>query len=252
VISSSALLGNLPPGLRQELTKEFEKITRNYREHRWEATELDGGRFCEIVYSILNGYLDNGNFPPKSSKPRDFKSACAGLEGYPKTFPDSARITIPRVLVGLYDIRNRRGVGHVGGDVDANHMDATFALHTAQWIMAELVRIFHSTDTTTATRAVDSLVDRTTPLIWEIDGSLRILRTDLTLSDSTLLLLHSSATGMLDKDLASHLEQPRLSNYKRVLHQLHSARKIEYDNSSGKVNISPLGVSEVESRILTI
>src|SRR5581483_6944196 len=125
-------LGHLPQGLRDELVEEFSKITRNYRENRWEAAELDGGRFCEIVYCILAGYLQGGNYPLKASKPANFEGACQNLRNAPATYPTSVRLTIPRVLIGLYDIRNRRGVGHVGGDVNANHMDATFVLHAAQ------------------------------------------------------------------------------------------------------------------------
>ena len=42
--------------------KEFNKILRNFRERRWEPAELDGGKLCEIVYSILRGHVD-GSFP---------------------------------------------------------------------------------------------------------------------------------------------------------------------------------------------
>ena len=35
---------------------------------------------------------------------------------------------------------NNRNVGHVGGDVDPNHMDATGVLAQCNWVMGELVR----------------------------------------------------------------------------------------------------------------
>jgi hypothetical protein len=62
------------PGLRTELLQEFGKITRNYRENRWEAAELNGGRFCEIVYTILDGYLDGHRYAAAASKPKDMMS----------------------------------------------------------------------------------------------------------------------------------------------------------------------------------
>lgn len=248
-LDPSQALGHLPKGLRDELVEEFGKITRNYRERRWEAAELDGGRFSEIVYTILAGHLDGGNYPARASKPQDFKRACEQLA--PKTaYPKSARLTIPRVLVALYDIRNQRGVGHVGGDVNANHMDATFVLHTTQWVMAELVRLFHSTDIKAATAVADALVDRTMPLIWEVGGVTRILDPDMPLGDGTLILLHASPQGRTDKSLAESLEQNRLSDYRRVLNRLHNKRLIEYCRNTGLAVISPLGVDEVERRIL--
>lgn len=57
--------------------------------------------------------------------------------------------------------------------------------------------------------------------------------------------------GLTDKSLAESLEQDRLSNYKRVLTRLHQSRQIEYDRQSGSAVISPLGVQEVEEKILT-
>lgn len=250
-LDPSTALGHLPKTLRDELVEEFGKITRNYRERRWEAAELDGGRFCEIVFTILAGHLDGDAYPAKASKPSRFRDACDALGQKPRSYSDSARLIIPRTLVGLYDVRNRRGVGHVGGEVNANHMDATFVLHTTQWVMAELVRMFHSTDIKAATTVVDALVDRTVPLLWEVGGVTRILDPAMSLADGTLLLLHASPQGLTDTSLAESLEQERLSNYKRVLTRLHQSRQIEYNRKSGLAVISPLGVQEVEERILT-
>lgn len=243
-------LGDLPVGLRDELLAEFDKITTNYRERRWEAAELNGGRFCEVVYSILKGIID-GQFPASASKPPRFPDACKDLEKAPKTqAPQSVRVGIPRVLTGLYEIRNNRGVGHVGGDVDANHMDATFVLHAVQWVMAELVRLFHRTDTNTAAAVVDNLVDRTVPLLWQVGDVTRVLDTSLSLQDQTLLLLYSARDGLPDRDLARSLEQDRLPNYRRVLARLHGSRLAEYSQPSGVVRLSPKGIKDVEERLL--
>jgi hypothetical protein len=155
------------------------------------------------------------------------------------------------VLVALYQIRNNRGVGHVGGDVDANQMDAAYVLHSVQWVMAELVRIYHQTDVKTATDTVGALVDRTVPIIWEIGEVRRLLDTSLSLTDGTLVLAYSAPSGVSETRLAKDLEQDRISNYRRVLERLHSARKIEYTKVNGWVVISPMGIREVEERLLT-
>jgi hypothetical protein len=128
-------------------------------------------------------------------------------------------------------------------------MDATFVLHAVQWITAELVRLFHSTDTPTATAIVDALVDRTLPIIWTVGGTKRILATGLPLARQTLLLLYSEPTGRLDATLAQDLEQSRLANYKRVLRTLHGERLVEYGDD-GVVLISPKGSKRVEEELL--
>jgi hypothetical protein len=251
MIERDKALMHLPEPLRGELFDEFDKISRNYRERRWEASELDGGRFSEVVYSILSGYF-TGTYPATAQKPNRFKDACETFSSstYPKAnFLHSARVTIPRVLVSLYEIRNNRGVGHVGGDVDSNHMDSEYVLHSAQWVMAELVRIFHGTTVAEATATVDALVERTTPDIWLVGSAKRVLDTSLSLSDKTLLLLYSTTNSVADRTLADWLEQERLGNYKRVLGTLHQKKFVEYatDNT---VTISPLGIADVESRLL--
>lgn len=197
---------------------EYEKIIRNYRENRWEAAELDGGRLCEVVYTILHGHLNVNQFAAHASKPNRFDDACAQLGAMPRTAgSDSARLTIPRILIGLYNLRNRRGVGHVGGDVSANHMDATYVLHAAQWIMAELVRMFHDVSIEEATAVVDALVDRTVPVLWKVGEVTRILDPTVPLADGTLLLLYSQVQSVHETDLAKSLEQGKLRQPRQVL-----------------------------------
>lgn len=248
-IDPSNVLGLLPNGLRTELMEEFNKIVKNYKERRWEAQNLDGGKLCEITYTILEGYTNGGNYAPRATKPRAFEGACKTLENR-TSYPDSARLTIPRVLVSLYEIRNRRGVGHVGGDVDANHMDAEFVLAAAKWIIAELIRLFHNVDVQAATEVVESLLDRILPLIWEVDGVKRVLNRNLSLADQTLLLLYSNPGPLHEKMLAEYLEQSRLQNYRRVLEKLHQSRIVEWNKLNGIVTISPVGSKEVEDRLL--
>jgi hypothetical protein len=248
-LDASTVLGQLPTGLRSELLAEFAKIVQNYREHRWEAQNLDGGRLCEVAYTVLESFTSGGNYPDKASKPRNFENACKALENR-TSYPDSARLTIPRVLVALYEIRNRRGVGHVGGDVDANHMDAEFVLAAAKWILAEFIRLFHNTDIRTATVVVDALVDRTIPIIWDVDDVRRVLKPALPLADQTLLLLYSDPAPINEKLLAKYVEQDRIANYRRVLDRLHDARMLEWNRDSGLVTLGPLGRQEVEDRLL--
>ena len=144
---SGPLLGAIPAGLRKELTDQFDKIVENFRLQKWEASELNAGKFCEVVYSILKGLAD-GKYPSKATKSRNMVIACAALESaMPATEPRGLRIQIPRMLVALYEIRNNRNVGHVGGDVDPDHMDAVCVLAMCRWIMAELVRVFHNVST---------------------------------------------------------------------------------------------------------
>ena len=97
-------------------------------------------------------------------------SACRALENQPaapsRVGDRSLRILIPRMLVALYEIRSNRGVGHAGGDVEPNFMDATAVQAMARWVVAELIRIFHQASTDDAQAAVDAIVERNLTPVW--------------------------------------------------------------------------------------
>jgi hypothetical protein len=245
-----AIFATIPTGLRDSLIAAFNSIMKNFREGRWEPAELNGGKLCEVAYTILRGHVD-GKFASNPSKPKNMVDGCKAFESVDESkFPRSVRIQIPRVIIALYEIRNNRGVGHVGGDVDPNHMDAVVVVEMAKWIVAELVRIFHGTDTKTAQQVVESLIERILPIVWEVNGHRRVLNPNLSAKDQTLILLYQSPLPLKDKDLQGWIEHSNLSVYRRdVLRRAHKVRLINYDSSSGLVHLSPLGAEYVEQNL---
>ena len=245
-------LQRIPPHLREELLTQFDKIVRNYRERRWEPAALNGGKFCEVVYTIIEGYLHN-SFSSSASKPRDFVSACKRLESVGTSgVPHSLRILIPRLLPGLYDIRNNRGVGHVRGDIDPNNMDATLVLQMAKWVLAELIRTFHSITSSEAQQVVDGLVDRVVPVIWELpDGRLRVLKPSFSMHQRMLVVLYYSYPDAIsESDLVQAVEHSNASVFRRdVLRRAHKKALIDYNDATRMARLSPLGVQEVEEQI---
>jgi hypothetical protein len=250
-LSLPAILGAIPNNLRSELLGAYTEIVRNYRERRWEPAELNAGKFCEIAYTILRGHVD-GSFPPKAAKPANMVDACRAFEQADSTrFSRSIRIQIPRMLAAIYEVRNNRGVGHVGGDVSANHMDATCVIHMSQWILAELVRIFHTSTTEIATQVVDTLVERIDPTIWQVDGKYRVLDTSLSMKAKTALLLYHHAGPLQESDLCAWVEHSNPSVYRRdVLRQMHRDKMLEYNQSAKHVTLSPKGIAYVEQTLL--
>lgn len=181
------------------------------------------------------------------------RGPCLELEERFSSVPNSRspRILIPRMMIGLYDIRNNRGVGHAGGDVDPNLMDATVVVATSKWLVAELVRILHTLSTKEASEIVDGLVEREAPWVWSQDGKRRLLRTGLTWKQQTLVLLLSASASVSETNLVDWLEHPSASNLRKdVLRPLHKARLIiEYDEKRHEVRLLPPGVGAAEAVI---
>ncbi|WP_248582022.1 hypothetical protein [Nocardioides sp. InS609-2] len=242
----------LPSTLRDDLLSAFNDIVKNYREHKWEPSELNGGKLCEAAYTITVGWLEGGTYPARAKKPNRFPQTCWAMEQKYATIPDSRspRILIPRMMIGLYDIRNNRGVGHAGAEVDPNHMDATVVLYTAKWLMAELVRLLHTLHIDEATAIVDGLIEREVAWVWTHGDKKRVLRTGMTWKQQTLVLMLTQAGDVPEADLFRWLEHPSMASLRKdVLKPLHRARQIEYDTEKRTVRLLPPGVTSAEELV---
>lgn len=248
MIDPVSLLAEVPEPLRKTLIDEYIGLCRAFTESRWKLTELDAGRFCEAAHCIVSGKL-SGSYPSSPTKPANFVAACRALENAPPTpvGDRSLRILIPRLLPAIYEVRNNRGVGHVGGDVNANSMDALLVRQSCAWILAELVRIFHSTTTEIAQRAVEAISQRIHPLVWEVDGIRRVLAPAMKAQDRALALLYSVNDWINIKTLNDWVIYP--SKFKQsVLKPLFTKRLIEMNQD--RVVITPRGIQHVEDILM--
>ncbi len=253
-MNAATLFATLPTTLREELIETYNSISRNYVERRWEPSELNGGKLCEVVYSIIHGTLI-GSYAVHASKPSNMLVACQALEQQPQTHPAhrSLRILIPRTLVMLYEVRNNRGVGHVGGEVNPNAMDAQHVFLTASWLVAELVRIFHGVSTDEAQAAVGSITEKKLPFIWKIGNTGRVLAPSMTTPNQILALLYGESGWVNVKDLLNWTEYGNTSRMRgTVLGALHKKRFVEYEAQFDRVTLTPLGIDHVERELLPV
>lgn len=236
---------SVPSGLRDDLLNAYNEIVNNFAERRWEPAELNGGKLCEAAFTIVRGLAD-GTFEARSKKPRNMVDACKDMEKE-SAQPRSVKIQIPRMIVALYEIRNNRGVGHAGGDVDPNEMDATTVLYMSKWLVAELVRVLHTLTTTEATEIVEALIERQVVLVWSSGDKKRVLKPGLTWKKNTLLLLLTETGEVAEADLFRWIEHKSLPAYRRdVLRPGHKERLWEYDESTRTVRLLTPGVEAAE------
>ena len=243
-MNPNALLNGIPAGLRKPLLDEYNDIVQHYLEKRWGSSELSGGKFSEIVFTILDGYA-KGKFASTPSKPPNFVDACKKLEKNSHV-PRSFQILIPRMLPPLYEIRNNRNVGHVGGDVDPNPMDAQAVIAMCSWILGELTRVFHNVSVSEAQKAVDFITNRKIPLIWETENVKRVLNPKISLKDQILLLTGSSPSKTKVDDLFSWIEYENKGYFLKSVRGLHKIRYVELSSDETEVELLPPGTSYLE------
>lgn len=115
-----------------------------------------------------------------------------------------------------------------------------------------MIRVYHNLSLEEAQDLVDGLAQKIIPDIWHIGGKKRVLRDGLDFKQKVLLLCYQEQdAAVLWEDLFAWVEYSDQSMFKRtVLTPLHKKRWIEYDTDSGTVTISPIGIKEVEEKIL--
>jgi hypothetical protein len=245
----SAHFGAVPPALAEPLVREYSELLAHYLARKWGPSEVHAGRFCEVVYTILHGYIGS-SYAPAPQKPANFPEACKQLENAPGIIPRSLRILIPRMLPPLYEIRNNRNAGHVGGDVDSSAMDAGVCVSMCSWIIAELVRVLHGLPTLSAAeQIVATIVERPTPAVWT-RGSVRRVLPSLSRRDQVLLLLYSSAAAPDVSSLLKWTEVSRKDNLTALLRAMHKERLIEIDVGDGLVHLLPAGSKRIIDEVL--
>ena len=245
-------LSALPKPFHAKIIDAYLGVRSAYADGYFDTTGLRAAQFCEVIVRFLQQHLTNSHIP-FGQKISNFTDECRKLERLPATSGiETLRVIMPRALEFLYTLRNKRGIGHVGGDVDANEIDAATAVRISDWCVCELIRVFHTISLEEAQAILDALAVRQMPEIWAVGGKNRVLNTELSYKSQVLLLLHGSRdNAVLTEDLFAWVEHGHLGLFRRdVLRPLHKDRLIEYDAETETVTISPKGLKKVEDDIL--
>jgi hypothetical protein len=246
----NGLVAHLPARLVDEMLTAYVEAKQKYYEGGLRLSEVEGGRFCEAVFRLLQHA--SGKPVTPLGRSLDSEKLILQLASLATSFPDSIRIHIPRALRMVYDIRNKRDAAHLADGIDPNLQDATLVVGTLDWILAELIRLYHSVSADEAQAIVETLVTRKAPAIEVIGDFLKVLNPQLAASDYVLLLLyHQGRRGATLEDLTTWARPSMRRNLRRTLHRL------EHDNafvhSAGdRITITATGMRDVERKRLYV
>ncbi len=247
-------LANVPKVFRDRIIKQFEDVRRRRVAEDYQPLGMAAGHLAETVLRLLQHEV-LGTYTAFGTKIANFGDECRKIiVSGNATVAESLRVVLPRALVFVYTVRNKRGVGHVGGDVDANKIDSETIARTCDWIVCELVRVYHGLSLEEAQDVVDGLAQRQLSDVWHVagNGKKRVLRVGLTTKQQVLLLCYQDSTAAVPvEDLCDWVEYSNLSVFKaKVIKALHVERLVEYDKGSKTVILSPKGSAFVEATIL--
>jgi hypothetical protein len=247
----SAIRGQLstgiPPRLVDELLDAHAEAKRNFYLGGLRLSEVEGGRFCEAAFRILEQVV--GGSHTALGMPLATERIIEKLAKLPKAeFSDSIRLHIPRALRMVYDIRNKRDAAHLADGIDPNLQDATLVVSALDWVLAELIRLYHKVTPNEATAIVEAVVTRSAPAIQDFDGFLKVLKPSLSASDYVLLLLYQRGTqGAELHELSAWVRPSMRPNLRRTLGRLVDDLAFAH-HTGARYLITRLGEQEVERR----
>jgi len=210
----------LPKQIVSELLEAYSETKSNYYLNKFRPNEVEGGCFAEAVFRILEIYAFGSQTP--IGKQLDTEKLITCLQNIPfGNQPESIRLHIPRTLRLIYDIRTKRGAAHLADGIDPNPQDATFVVAACDWVLAELVRLYHSVSPQEAQNIVDSIIERKSLVVQDFGGFLKTLNPKWGPKERLLATLYQRGrSGTTVDELSSWLKPGQRANIRRALSQL--------------------------------
>lgn len=191
----------IPLELVEELISSYERILIEFRKGRWEETLWKAGKFAENTFRIL-AFLLTGKIEKEAPSFHEVKEKLEKTSS--EYLPESIRILIPRATSSLiYDPRSKRAAVHVK-EINPDYMDANLVISACSWILAEFVRLYHTSDSQKIVEIINELMQRKAPFIETHEGKVFVTK-PIDCQSEILLLLLNSPNGISRKEIGSVL-----------------------------------------------
>jgi len=184
-----------PKSLIEDLIDSYEEVLTEYKKGKWEETLWKCGKFAENVFRILEFLITD-------KEVKEIKNMRKIQEKVEKdlSLPESIRILIPRITLSMiYTPRSKRGAVHIK-EINPNYMDASLSTLACQWILAEFLRIYHTSEIEKITELINKLIQRKIPFIESYKGE-KFITKPLGCKNEILLILLDSQNGLTRREI---------------------------------------------------
>lgn len=191
----------IPLELVEDLISSYERVLIEYRKGRWEETLWKAGKFAENTFRILT-FLLTGKIEKEVPSFHEVKEKLEKTSS--EQLPESIRILIPRITSSLiYDPRSKRAAIHVK-EINPDYIDANLIVSACSWILAEFVRLYHTSNSQEIVEIINELMQRKVPFIETHEGKIFVTK-PIDCKSEILLLLLNSPNGISRSDIGSVL-----------------------------------------------
>lgn len=239
-------LTNIPQFIQDKLLDEYIDIKKKYFLGDWSSGQLKSGRFGEVIIRIFQILLNEphtpfGNNISSSEKTRIINNVVSS-----KNIDMHIRQKVTSLTRLLLDFRNNRDSAHLGG-FNANHMDAYFTMSAANWIIAELIRVYSGLSMDKVEEIISEITIKDFPLIINIEGDQFISSPNFTSKQETLILLYHNPKGLEYNFIFKKTKNKNTTEFKRQLNKMVKDKLIV--EKKQKYFIMPEGIRVVESLV---
>jgi hypothetical protein len=242
-IEAGFLAAGVPADLVTEVVAAYEQAKTRFHRRDYRPSSVEGARFSEAVFRILQ-WATTGTYTPIGGSTLPVPQLVGQLQNATGV-DDSLRIHIPRTLQAVYDIRNRRNVAHLG-NIAIGLQDSGLVVHILDWVMTELVRLYHNVSANEAQKIIEDIVKKEVPAIQVIDGFPRLLK-DVPGTDHIVLLLYREGAGGVDRaTLQGWLPTGHRRNFATYVSRLDKRHHVH--QSGDRIVLTDLGIAEVERK----
>jgi hypothetical protein len=228
-----------------ELIDTYEAILGAHRRGDWSECLKASGRFVEHLLRAVE-LVRTGKVPS------EIKSPAKTVEIIEATtsLPEPLRLVVPRVAYGaMYTLRSKRDAVHVK-EIDPQPVDAALCVQTASWAIAELLRIFHTSDARVISETMAALTRGSLSYVETIQQE-DIVTATVTCEVELLLLLSKwKETGATRSSLgkSSKFSAPTVSKALSRLQQ----KKLVHRTIDGTFHITGTGESELAREVTNL
>lgn len=239
----------IDPRLSESFVNEYLDLEESFLFRKWKYTQLNGGRFCEVVARIIYT-IDSKNL--NLSKSVDECIKFVENEKVTHYFPErQGSIHICKVLKSVYKLRSQRGAVHVSISYSADEIDSKLVMESCTWLFTEILRIFWDSDKRELAEIVKKISRFKHPLVREYGDTMLVQSTKLTTEEEVLTLLYFSKEG-LEKDKIVKFTKKDSSNVRKSLKKLNSGKYREVFLCDNMFTITDLGIERIEKKLKEI
>jgi len=223
------LAAAIDPDVVEDLLAAYQELIAKHRAGDLQTALTKAGRFVEHALRLIE-------FVSTGAAPTEIKSVATTIRTIENdtNLSESLRLLIPRALYGMvYNVRSKRNAVHVK-EIDPTDIDVAMSVAASSWVLAELLRMYHSSDEAKVKQAMAALSRTSIPFIQTIDGEVIVSQDVDPRTEVLLLLANAGSEGITRTDLGRSAKCSA-SSVTRCLQKLGGKGKRHVHLSSSKL-----------------